>query len=104
LQAPAMPNPKRVGYFDAAGAIGDVIAVAIVQLAAAGVMVMPSAAAGTQQRRVFVRNAGTVGIELRAAAPAGRIEGQTRHPLAPGAAVLLISDGAASWRLASVAG
>lgn len=102
--APVIPTPKRVGYFTAAGAIGDDIAVAIVQLAAAGVMVMPSAAAGTQQRRVFVRNNGTVAIELRAAAAAGRIEGQNRHALAPGAAVLLISDGAASWRLASVAG
>lgn len=103
-QAPAFANPKRVGYFTAEGQFGDDTAVAIVQLAVAGVMAMPSAAAGTQQRRVFVRNSGTVAIELRAAAAAGRIEGQARHPLAPGAGVLLISDGAGSWRLASVAG
>jgi hypothetical protein len=103
-QAPTVASARRVGYFNAAGAVGPDIAVALVQLAATGSMTMPSAAAGTQQRRVYVRNNGTVAIELRAAAATGKIEGLARHDLAAGAAVLLISDGAGSWRLASVAG
>jgi hypothetical protein len=110
-QATTVPNEKRVGYFvdpapvtDPPPAIGANIGVALVQLDQTNRITMPSAAAGTQQRRVYVRNIGAQMIELRAAAAAGKIEGQTKHDLAPGAAVLLISDGAASWRLASVAG
>lgn len=98
-QIPAVPNAKRVGYFTAAGLIGGDISVAIVQLAATGIITMPSAAAGTQRERIYIRNSGTAAIEVKAAA--GKIEGKTKHDLAPGAAVLLISDGAGNWRLAA---
>lgn len=107
-QATKVPNEKRVAYFvdpvpvtDPPPAIGANIGVALVQLDQTNRVTMPSAAAGTEQRRIYVRNIGAQMVELRAAAAAGKIEGLAKHELPSGAAVLLISDGAGNWRLAA---
>ena len=98
VTAPVPASTRTVGYLTATGAIGATVGVALVRLAAAGIVTMPGAGATTQQRRVFVRNIHTTNVELRPAAAAGRIGGQPKLDLAAGAWAQLISDGAGSWR------
>lgn len=102
--APPAADAKIVGYFTAASPVAartllQTNAVALVQLAATNTIILPGAGAGTQQRRIFVRNIGTVTIDLRAAAAAGRVNGLAKFDLAAGAWAKLISDGTGSWRL-----
>jgi hypothetical protein len=104
IAAPRMAVAKRIDYFTVADPVAERtidqdVAVALVRLAATNTIVMPSAAAGTEQRRVFVRNIGAVSVDLRAAAAGRKVNGQASQTLAPGASVLLISDGAGNWRL-----
>lgn len=91
LSAPAFPPP--------AVSIGANSPVALVQYGVAVTVTLPPAGAGTQQRRIFVRNIGTANAEVIAVAPAGRVGGLAKLDLPTGGYAHLISDGSDSWRL-----
>ncbi|MEO6092092.1 MAG: hypothetical protein ABIT04_09815 [Novosphingobium sp.] len=95
--------PASVEYLTASGNISAAAGLVLVRAAAPATPLTATivgGGAGSPQRKLYLRNAGTAEATLQAN-NSGLIDGAATRPLAPGEHLLLVYDGVGSWSVAS---